>query len=128
MPAAAPNTTAGRVQRDVIGGICTLTCAGTPDGVFTLDLREELARAVERSLPLVVDVTELDSFDADVLSALLNAQRRATRRAVPLVLACGSESLLRVLDLTGLYVSFPLYPSAEDARADLHRRPRHTAS
>jgi hypothetical protein len=33
---------------------------------------------------------------------------------------------LRVLDLTGLYVSFPLYPNAEQARADLHRRPRYT--
>jgi stage II sporulation protein AA (anti-sigma F factor antagonist) len=125
---AAAQPTAGRVERDLTAGICTLTCTGVPDGVFTLDLREELARALERSLPLVVDVGGLESFDADVLSALLNAQRRATRRTVPLVLACGNEQLLRVLDLTGLYVSFPLYPSAEDARADLHRRPRYTAS
>ena len=59
MSAAPPYPTAGRVQRALVGGICTLTCSGSPDGVFTLDLREELARAVERSLPLVVDVTGL---------------------------------------------------------------------
>ena len=128
MPTTAnPPVTAGRVERDIAAGICTLTCHGTPDGVFTLDLREELAQAVERAMPLVVDVSALESVDADVLSALLNAQRRATRREVPLVLACSNEALLRVLDLTGLYVSFPIYPSAADARIDLHRRPRHTA-
>jgi anti-anti-sigma factor len=122
---AAHNSVAGRLEREIGAGICTLTCSGVPDGVFTLELREEMTRAIERSLPLVVDLTRLESVDADVLSALLGAQRRARRRSVPLVIACGNEQLLRVLDLTGLYVSIPLYSSAADARSDLHRMPRH---
>ncbi|MEA2480443.1 MAG: hypothetical protein QOJ07_2365 [Thermoleophilaceae bacterium] len=113
------------MERDLSGGICTFTLSGVPGGVLTLDVREELARAVDRQCPIVVDLSSLDSLDAEVLSALLNAQRRATRRGVELVLACSNEQMLRVLDLTGLYVSFPIYANAREARIDLLRRPRH---
>jgi anti-sigma B factor antagonist len=66
------------------------------------DLRAELAKAIDESNQVVVDLTALNSLDSSGIATLLGARQRAEEVGTAIELLCPTEQCQKVLNLTGV--------------------------
>ena len=71
-----------------------------------------IAAGVER---LIVDLTDTTFVDSSSLGVLIGAHRRLTSRGGILVVACGTEAIVKTFRITGLDTVFTLTESVEAA-------------
>jgi anti-sigma B factor antagonist len=84
--------------------------------------REALAQAVEGDdRDVLVDMSGVTFIDSTGLSALLNALRRLTRSRRQMLVVAPEGPVRRVITLTGLESTFPLYSTLAEAMADRGR-------
>src|SRR4051794_28699747 len=111
-----------RIPSESSAGTCVLRLRGGLVLRAVPGLRLRLAEALERGTgPVVVDLTDVTFIDSMGLSALLNALRRLTRAGRRMLLSTDEGPVLRLLQMTRLDSTFPLYDSPEaalDAVAD----------
>jgi anti-sigma B factor antagonist len=79
-------------------------------------LREELSGLVQQGrTQLVVDLSSVEFLDSTGLGTLIGSLKRCREAGGELVLAGASETVRKVLGITGLDKVFALHPTAEDA-------------
>jgi anti-sigma B factor antagonist len=101
-------------------GVAVLTVNGELDIVTAPALREELARHIDAgSLRIVVDLRGVDFLDSTALGVMVGAHKRLVAEGQRLAVVCTHESILRVLEITGLAGIFAVHPNLDDALADL---------
>ncbi len=116
MPASREGGETLRITSERAGGAYVLRLHGELDLRTVPKLRMRLAEALERgSGAVVVDLTEVTFIDSTGLSALLNALRRLTRAGRRLLLSTQDGPVLRLLRMTRLDGTFPLYDSPDAA-------------
>ncbi len=81
------------------------------------DLQYDLDRAIERDTDVVVDLTDVTLLDCCCLSILVRGRQRALRRGRFIRLVAPSQSVMRVLLLTGLDAVFATYGTMDGALA-----------
>ena len=102
------------------GESAVLTLSGELDLATAPAVRECLNELVGGGArQVVVDLRQVDFLDSIGLGVLVGAYRRLRERepAGSLRLVCTSERVIRVFELTGLLLLFPMYASVEQARA-----------
>jgi anti-sigma B factor antagonist len=83
-------------------------------------LRQALdALIVAGAWKVVVDLQGVDFIDSSGLRVLLTARRRLEPNGGTLSLVCTQPRVLKVLEITGLLGSFPIYGSTDEARQHL---------
>lgn len=80
-------------------------------------LRSQIDRVLAESNSIVIDVSPMTFMDSSILGALLEGQRRAGGAGLGFALVNdgGSESVERLLDVTGLRSQLPVYPTRAEA-------------
>ena len=83
------------------------------------ELRELLNAALDDAEDdrLLLDLTEVPFLDSTTLSVLVGVHKRLRHRGHALRIACPSESVLRVLTVTGLVRVFEVHDSRDTALA-----------
>lgn len=100
--------------------VTVLAVEGEHDIYTAPALRERLDESLERSLPVVVDLTGATFVDSSILGSLLDARRRALEDDVAFVVCVGDEvepGVRRILDITGLVPVLPVISGREAAIA-----------
>ena len=116
----APTTTASRpfvVATEMLdGGTAVVSVSGEVD-LATKPALEQALLAVpdERTLKLIVDLTECSFLDCSGLGVLVAAKARLERSRRPLALIASSPSVLLILQLTELDEVFDIYASRRAA-------------
>jgi anti-sigma B factor antagonist len=81
-------------------------------------LKEELADALERDRTrIVVNLGSVEFLDSTALGVLIGALRRCRERDGTFALAAPTETVQRVLRITGLDKVFPIYGTVDQAIA-----------
>ena len=80
-------------------------------------LRTQFDRVLAESNSIVIDVSPMTFMDSSILGALLQGQQRANDAGLGFALVNdgGSESIERLLDVTGLRAQLPIYASRAEA-------------
>ena len=91
------------------GDRAVITVAGELDAYSAPSLEEEASRLLSDGVSdLVLDLSGTRFLDSSGLRAILTAQRRLADRDGRLSLRAPSESVRRLLDITGLVDHFPV--------------------
>lgn len=78
--------------------------------------RSRLADLIERGkTKIVIDMTESSYMSSMCLAAIVEAKNRTMREGGDVVLACVSDLVLNLLQITNLIKKFELYPTVKDA-------------
>jgi anti-anti-sigma factor len=86
------------------------------------NLRELLLIALHRrTLPMIVDLSDVSSGEATGLAPLIGARRRGQLRGIPVSLAAPQPCLSLLLRTTGLHRAFAIYPTVAIAEKHLGR-------
>jgi anti-sigma B factor antagonist len=102
-----------------IGDAYVVAPVGEVDVAAAPALGRMLGDAVrEGHVDLVVDLSGVTFMDSSGLSVLLNASRRTIRAGGRLRLASPNADIQRVMTLTRLDTTFPIYPSLAAALGD----------
>ncbi|MGH3255747.1 MAG: STAS domain-containing protein [Streptosporangiaceae bacterium] len=103
---------------EVVRGIPVVAAPEEIDITNATELRTALLEAAaDGSGTLVVDMTRTLFCDSAGLHTLVGAHRRAVAEGGTVLLAVSSESVLRILALTGLDAVIPNFTSLEEAVA-----------
>jgi len=94
---------------DHTGNRAVVTVTGELDAYSAPSLEEEASRLLTEGVSeLVLDLSGTKFHDSSGLRAILTAQRRLADRDGQLSLRAPSESVRRLLDITGLVDHFPI--------------------
>jgi len=94
---------------DHTGNRAVVTVTGELDAYSAPSLEEEASRLLTEGVSeLVLDLSGTKFLDSSGLRAILTAQRRLADRDGQLSLRAPSESVRRLLDITGLVDHFPI--------------------
>ncbi|MFD9722096.1 STAS domain-containing protein [Streptomyces sp. NPDC059076] len=98
------------------GHVAVLCVSGEIDMETAPALREEALDVIAHGRPhLILDLTGVTFCDSSGFNALIGIMRCAMVANGSLALAAVPDSLLRILDLTGISNVMPSYPSTGDA-------------
>jgi anti-sigma B factor antagonist len=79
-------------------------------------LRERLIELVsEGSYHIVVDLERVDFLDSTGLGVLVGALKRVKSHDGSLSLVCTQDKILKIFEITGLDLVFPIYASEKEA-------------
>jgi anti-anti-sigma factor len=99
-----------------IRGHTVLMLSGDLDIATSTVLRDRITAVMsDRHLPVVVDLSLVSFCDASGLSLLIALRRRAELRGCTLALAAPRPQVRKLLHVTGLDRSFPIYPNVTQA-------------
>jgi len=83
-------------------------------------LQMEIAGLLEQGTDrIVIDVSRLDFVDSAGMAVFFSARNRLRAAGGRLALAAPGDNLARILDRTGLVRIVPVYPSLEQALAEM---------
>ena len=106
------------VTEELGGGTAVVAVSGEVDFATTPALEQALLGvADERTLKLIVDLTDCSFLDCSGLGVLIAARTRFERSRRPLVLIAPGPSVLRIFEVTELDKVFDIYPSRRAAVA-----------
>jgi len=101
-------------------GLCIVSPDGEVDVYTAPKLKETLARAIEDGCDrIIIDLDGVEFMDSSGLGALVSGLRSVKEKNGFMVVTNPREAILKVLKITGLDKSFPIYGSLEEARAQL---------
>lgn len=100
-------------------GHVLVAVAGEVDIASARQLRECLALAMERGLPVITDLDRVTFIDAAGLGTLAGAARRAAAQGIRMRLVCSRPQTRKLLRLTGLDGQLGLCPTRAEAVAAL---------
>ncbi|WP_344666958.1 STAS domain-containing protein [Catenulispora yoronensis] len=104
-------------------GVTVITTRGDLDLDGTRQLRQPLISATSAQQPLVVlDLAGLEFLDSSGISLLVHGVKRVRARGGALVLAAAPAKVARLFEVTGLTRVFEIFPTTEDANAQLSAR------
>ena len=84
------------------------------------ELKEELLSVIADGATLVVvDLTETTFIDSTGLGVLIRGVERARTEGGQLAVVCVDPNMTKVFEVTGLNRVFPIYPSREEALAQV---------
>ena len=95
--------------------VTVIAFSGDVDLQNSQEARNILLAAVDRSLPVLVDMSRVDYIDSSGIASLVEGLQCARKRGCELVLVSVSEPALKVLQLARLDQVFSLYGSLEEA-------------
>lgn len=100
------------------GGWSVLDVAGEVDLYSDPKLKERLRSLSDQGKHrIVVNMERVEFIDSTALGVLIGARRRAREHEGEVVLAAPTETVHKVLSITGLDRVFPIRGSVEDATA-----------
>jgi anti-sigma B factor antagonist len=109
------------------GGSCTVVRLVGEADVTTGALAEVLdAEAAKKPQLLLVDVSGLEFIDSSALHEIVRIQRELRADGCLLALVAPTQMVTRILQLSGLDRTIPVYANAQEAIG--HLRPAPTAS
>lgn len=111
---AEPTRLDVRVEQDEESAATVITTVGELDLSSADTLREILLKRVELGL-VVLDMRGLDFCDSAGLRVLVEAERTARAHGAALRLAAVSESVDRVLEISGAHAVFATFPDVATA-------------
>ncbi|MEC4674915.1 MAG: STAS domain-containing protein [Nitrospirota bacterium] len=97
------------------GGRCIVALSGEVDLEQSPKARQVLLDAVERSLPVLVDLEAVSYMDSSGIASLVESFQRAKKHSVEFSLVCVNPSVLRVLNLARLDKVFTIHETVEQA-------------
>jgi anti-sigma B factor antagonist len=98
------------------GGWTVVQAKGEIDLYTAPKLKEELGGLVERDrVRIVVDLAEVEFLDSTGLGVLIGSLKRCRERAGEFVLAAPTETIEKVLHITGLDKVFPIHATVDQA-------------
>lgn len=102
-------------QRD---GSAVLAVSGEVDVASAPRLRERIVAVVaEGHRRIVLDLDDVDFLDSTGLGVLVGALKRVRTHGGELHLVCTNPRILKVFDITGLTLVFPMHDSVDAAVA-----------
>lgn len=106
-------------------GVAVITFSGEHDLNTAPELRGRLAAALEERVPVVVDFSGAAFIDSSILEAVLDARQQARERGLGFAVALsdGAQPVQRVIEVTGLDTTLPVYPSRSAAIEEAHAGP-----
>ena len=104
-------------------GVAVITFSGEHDLNTAPELRGRLAAALEERVPVVVDFSGAAFIDSSILGAVLDARQQARERGLGFALSDGAQPVQRVIEVTGLDTTLPVYPSRSAAIEEAHAGP-----
>jgi anti-sigma B factor antagonist len=106
-------------------GVAVITFSGEHDLNTAPELRGRLAAALEERVPVVVDFSGAAFIDSSILGAVLDARQQARERGLGFAVALsdGAQPVQRVIEVTGLDTTLPVYPSRSAAIEEAHAGP-----
>ncbi|MDX6632336.1 MAG: hypothetical protein QOG09_1640 [Solirubrobacterales bacterium] len=118
-----PERTDGRLQENELkvehdGGVEIVLMPGEHDLTTAASLNDRLAALVDGGSPVVIDLSQTSFIDSSILRVLLEARRLAHEAGIGFDVAAGDgtgEGVTRVLSVTGLDSTLPVFSSREDA-------------
>ena len=97
-----------------------VSLAGELDADTAVALQHQLAALVLQGRKhVVLDLADVPFMDSSGLNSVLRARSETLRYDGSLLLAAPGPAVRRLLDLTGVSLTSPLYASSEEALADL---------
>ncbi len=97
------------------GGRCIVALSGEVDLEQSPKARQVLLDAVDRSLPVLVDLEAVSYMDSSGIASLVESFQRAKKHSVEFSLVCVNPSVLRVLNLARLDKVFTIHETVEQA-------------
>ena len=108
------------VHADQVGDVAVLEVEGAADLGTVPDFADHLWRAVDDGAPrLLVDLSDARFIDSRMVELLLKAADRVRLQGGKVVICCGGESIMQVLDLCGVSRIVAVRPTREEALAAL---------
>ncbi|GGS78542.1 MULTISPECIES: STAS domain-containing protein [Streptomyces] len=98
--------------------VCVVTLAGEVDLDGSAQLRDVLLSGLEGSRGAVVDLADVAFMDSSGINVFIAAHQAATADGGWLRLAAPRQAVRRVIQLVGVDVLIPCYPTLEQALAD----------
>jgi anti-sigma B factor antagonist len=84
------------------------------------ELKQELLQVItDGAILVVVDLTETTFIDSTGLGVLIRGVERARTEGGQLAVVCSDPNMTKVFEVTGLNRVFPIYPSREEALAQV---------
>lgn len=106
-------------EETVEPGVAAIRVRGELDLGTLEPFEASVCGAVERSVPVFVDLTQCGFIDSSVLALLIDVHARLGRSNNGRLAIAAHDQPLKVLRLTGLDDQLPVYPSAEEALSAL---------
>jgi anti-sigma B factor antagonist len=104
------------IDADERAGADVVTITGEVDIRTAPELRDRLSTLLETGTDrLVLDLERVDFLDSTALSVMVGAHKRLARQGSSLGLVCTNESVLRVLNVTGLSRIFDVHDTLDGA-------------
>jgi anti-sigma B factor antagonist len=97
--------------------LAVLTISGEHDLNTAPNLRRRLAALIDEGTATVIDLSPATFIDSSILGAILAGRRRAAEAKIGFAVARsnGSDSVDRVLEVTGLRAELPVHAQREEA-------------
>ena len=106
------------VSMDASGQVTVLFLAGEVDALSVGELDRALARAAQRAMPVIIDVSSLGYIDSSAFRAIYQASEHIP---VSIVVSPGAV-LSRTIQLAGINARIPIFPDVETASAEAANR------
>ena len=104
------------VDVDRSGAVIVLAVHGDADLATVPEFAVVLWRAIDAGeRRLIIDLCETRFVDSKMIELLLSAAARVKRQERKMAIACGSESICRVLELCGVTRMLPVRATREEA-------------
>ena len=97
-----------RVTVESVEDACLIRVAGEVDASTAGELRGHIRAARDDQTTVLVDLAEVDFMDSTGLRVLLDASRSSAMAKWPFFIVRPSETVRRLIDLTGTAGSLPL--------------------
>lgn len=101
------------------GGCVIVSLKGDVDLQNSPEARAILLGSVERSLPVLVDLSAINYIDSSGVASLVESLQTARKKGTKLVLVAVSDSAMRVLQLARLDKVFTIYDSIDNALKEI---------
>lgn len=105
---------------ELAGGVRVVAVRGELDLSTAPELEGPLAEAIGAAEPLLIDLSECEFIDSTGIAMIVRAwQQLGDGAANPgrVVICSGSEQVRRVLEITGVESSIPIYAGRDEALA-----------
>jgi len=101
------------------GGCVIVSLKGDVDLQNSPEARATLLRCVERSLPVLVDLSAINYIDSSGVASLVESLQTARKKGTKLVLVAVSDSAMRVLQLARLDKVFTICDTIDNALKEI---------
>ena len=97
-----------------------ISLTGEVDLYTAPDFKQQLLQAIsDGSTNVIVDFTNATFIDSTTLGVLVGGVKRLRTNGGQLSLVCSDRNITKIFEITGLDRVFPIYPTRDDALAQL---------